>query len=228
MKVSVCIPCYEANGRGAELLRYSLIRIHLQTFKDLEVCVTDHSINDEIEDVCKEFSSAMRVSYYRIQERHGSSSYNTNQSMLRANGEILKLLQQDDYLLNEQAIQKTVDAFNNPSVVWLANAYVHTQDKITFFNYHLPKVNPQIETVNTIGCPSCISVRNGKFELFDDTMIWYFDCEQYRRMINKYGPPAIIEEPFMVNYLWDGQVTNTLANEELRKREFEYVTKKYS
>ena len=228
MKVSVCIPTYEMNGKGAELLRYSLTRIQVQTFKDLEVCVTDHSRNNDIENVCREFAPFVRMNYHRINEKHGSSSYNTNQSMLRANGEILKLIQQDDYLLNEYAIQKTVDVFNNPSVVWIANAYIHTQDKITFFNYHLPRVNPKIETVNTIGCPTCISLRKKNMLLFDDNLIWYFDCEWYKRMFDKYGPPAIMEEPLMVNYLWEGQVTNTLANEQLRERELRYVENKFA
>jgi len=228
-KVSICMPTWESSGKGAELIRYSLTRIHLQTFKDVEVIVADHSKNHEVEKVCKEFSSILRIKYSRTKECHGNASYNSNKSIYPATGEILKLHHQDDYLFHEHALQKIVNVFDNPSVSWMANAYVHTNDRINYFNYHLPSSNPRIETVNTIGTPSCIALRNTKdLPMFDDKSFYYFDCEWYYRMINKFGAPAIINEPLMANYLWNGQVSNViLTNNEAREKEIQYIKDKH-
>ena len=52
LPVSVCIPCYEMHGNGAIHLRRSLDMLSLQTWKNFEVVVSDHSKSDLIKDCC--------------------------------------------------------------------------------------------------------------------------------------------------------------------------------
>ena len=225
-KISVCIPCWEAFGKGAEFLYYSLKVIEAQTFKDVEVIVTDHSKDNSIENVCLNFIDKMNIKYHRVKEKRGSSSYNTNKSIEYSSGEIIKLLQQDDYLATPNALQALVTAFDNPLVKWVATKYIHTCDRKNFFKVYIPTVNPEIATVNTIGCVSCISFRRGCHVMFDDKLIWFFDCEGYHRQILEYGPPLVLDDYGIVNYLHDKQVTNTLCTEQLRNKEYDYVKNK--
>ena len=48
MKVSICIPTYEANGLGVKLLKTLIDSIIIQTYPNIEIIISDHSINDEI------------------------------------------------------------------------------------------------------------------------------------------------------------------------------------
>ena len=229
-EVSICIPTYEMGGRGVEFLRHTLTTISLQTYKDIEICITDHSRDDKVQELCEEFrtfpSIRMNINYNRINSFRGSPSHNTNQSMLKANGKILKLLCQDDFLYGNTSIADTMKPFDNPDVNWVATSYLHT-DGTYLFNQHIPKGNSNIHLENTLGTPSCIALRNKDLEMFDERLKFYYDCDWYKRMINRYGYPAIVNEPCMINYLWEGQVTNTIANEQLRTWELNYVKEKY-
>ena len=49
MKVSVAVPTFEYYGRGVEVLDDMLRTISYQSLKDVEVVVSDHSVNDDIE-----------------------------------------------------------------------------------------------------------------------------------------------------------------------------------
>jgi hypothetical protein len=53
------------------------------------------------------------------------------------------------------------------------------------------------------------------------------DVEYYKRLYDAHGLPRIVASPLVVNTIWDGQVSNTLANQRLRDEEKSYVVKKY-
>ena len=50
MKVSVAIPTFEYYGRGVEFLDDMFRSISVQTLKDVEVVISDHSVDNSIED----------------------------------------------------------------------------------------------------------------------------------------------------------------------------------
>ena len=47
MRMSIAIPTYEVKGRGVEFLNDLFRTIEIQTFKDFEVVVSDHSKDDK-------------------------------------------------------------------------------------------------------------------------------------------------------------------------------------
>lgn len=226
--VSICIPTWEMNGVGVEVLRHSLARVNLQTYKNVEVCITDHSKNHDIEKLCKEFSAFLRISYHRTETKRGSPSHNTNQSIIKATGDILKLLCMDDVLYDQYSIQHIVEAFQNPAVKWLASAYCHTTDFKTLYNKHIPSIREDIHIINTLGTPSAISIRKGFFVPFDEELVFSYDACFYKEMLTKFGAPFILDKITMINYLHPNQVTNTIANEQLRERELIYVKEKFA
>ena len=46
MRVSVAVPTFEYYGRGVEVLDDMFRTISTQTLKDVEVVISDHSVND--------------------------------------------------------------------------------------------------------------------------------------------------------------------------------------
>ena len=65
MKLSVAIPCWSMNGKGASMLEHSFSILEQQSFKEFEVVVTDHSIDTDIEDLCSKWSSRLTINYIR-------------------------------------------------------------------------------------------------------------------------------------------------------------------
>jgi glycosyltransferase involved in cell wall biosynthesis len=224
-RISVAIPCYEMGGEGANCLRHSFGILDKQTFKDFDVVITDHSTDNEVRKVCLDFENTLCIKYYRNSDRIGSPTVNTNLGIEKSGGEIIKFLCQDDFLYDENSLQIISDSFSDDDV-WVATSYVHSNDRKKFYRKHTPAISDNVYLINLLGTPSAFAVRGVKCLLFDENLVWAYDVDFYGRMIKRYGNPKIIDDITMVNYLWGGQVTNTLANRELRKKENQYVLEK--
>jgi len=221
-KISVAIPCYEMGGKGAEILEFSFNKLIQQSFRDFETVITDHSQNDEIKNLYDSWKDIINVKYFRNEEHRGSPTQNTNMSIKKSEGKIIKILCQDDYLLDAQSLQIIADEFID-GVNWMATSYIHTNDRQNFFNKHVPTITEDIIGNNKLGTPSAYAIRNGVDIWFDENLVYYYDADFYKMMIKKFGNPKIVDKITMVNYIWGGQVTNTIATQDLRNRELQYL-----
>lgn len=226
MRMSVTIPCYDMGGEGYEVLKHSLLMLSKQSFKDFEVVITDHSENDLVADVCTIASKYLDVKYIRNENRRGEPVPNTNLGLEHCSGEIIKLLCQDDYIYDNNSLKIINDSFTD-DVNWLVTSYVHTNDRTNLYRRHIPKLNAKIELINTIGTPSCLTIRNKNILYFDENLSFMYDCEYYKRLLIKYGNPKIVDVVTMVNYLHDNQVTSTV-NSDLVNKEVKYVGELYA
>jgi len=224
--LSIAIPCYEYQGRGTGILEYSFKIMERQTYKGFDVVISDHSANDQIERLCYTWSNRLDIKYFRNELGRGNAAVNTNYSIRKSTGDLIKLLCQDDYLFDEFALEKTVKAFDEDTN-WLASAYIHTYNKTDYFKYHLPAMNPRICVVNTIGTPSCVTIRNVKdMPLMDQNLSYAYDCDFYKRFSDQYGPPRIISDVTVVNFLWGNSISSSVSH-DLITRETNYILAKY-
>ena len=219
MKISVCIPCYEMNGRGEEMLYTSLKKLRNQTFQDFEVIVSDDSKDAGIKSICETFTE-MSIRHYFNSRQRGSSS-NLNNAINHSNGELIKILCQDDYLPDD-GLQTVVDNFDY-NKGWLVTGYTMYFEDSHQQLVHTPEWNPNIKYQNSIGTHSCLTILNDNPLMFDENLVWYMDCEYYDRLYKRYGLPVMIEKSSMIQRLWEGQVTNTLVNSNLVDREKKYL-----
>ncbi len=224
MKLSVAIPCWSMNGVGKDVLKYSLDIISNQTFKDFEVVITDHSIDDDIKNLCENYSF---VKYIRNENQRGNPSHNTNLGLKNCSGEYIKLLCQDDYLYGNDALETCYSDLKDSGKVWGFNSYFHTRDKVNLERLHIPSYNPNIELINTLGTPSALIIKNELNVYLDENLKYYYDCEFYKRLTIKYGLPNVSNKVTMINYIHENQTTNTIANNELRSFEENYIRRKY-
>ena len=228
-KVSICIPTYEVNGKGIEYLNHSLTVLQNQTYQDFEVVISDHSIDDGIENLCKSWKSKLNINYIRNEYGRGSISCNTNVAIKHAKGEVIKILFQDDFLYDNQSLETQLVHLLGNHNNWLVTACYHYNEERGLHNPFFPKYNDNIHYgENTISCPSVLMFRNEDIEFFNEDLNWLVDVEYYKRLYDKFGLPAICNYTTVVNREHANQVTTTLATEALKQKEYEYIVARYN
>jgi glycosyltransferase involved in cell wall biosynthesis len=228
MKISICIPTWEQYNKGVEFLKKNLDSILSQTYKNFNIIISDHSKNEDIKLLCEQYSDKIEIKYFKNERNYGNSPYNTNNSIINANGDIIKIMFQDDFFYQNNALELIVEKFKNDKCYWLVSGCNHTSnDGQSFFNFMVPYWNNKIPIgVNTISSPSVLAFRKNLNVAFDDNLVMLMDCEIYYNFYTKYGLPTIIPETLITNRLHDNQISskyNLDINDEIN-----YVKNKYN
>ena len=163
--------------------------------------------------------------YEIIITKAGKMAKNTNAGILKATGEIIKILYMDDYLAHPQALQNLAENFEGG---WLATGCVHDYGDGKFKDPHLASITGITgdKSSNTIGSPSVVAIENKDPLLFDEQMTWVLDIDYYKRLYERYGAPAILNSYDVVMGCGEHQATNILLEEEKRKEE-NYLIEKW-
>jgi len=226
MKISICIPAYEYNGKGMDVLIFSFKQLLCQSFRDFEIVVSDHSVDSHIEDACAKWDKCLDIKYFRNEIDRGSGSSNFNNGIKNCSGEIIKFLCCDDFVFGEDSLQIIVDNFYNDTN-FLATGYYHTQDRKNYYSPHYPKMNDNIKIVNTIGTPSCVAVRKFKdMPEFDKNLHYCFDEEFYYQYIKKYNGVTLINDITAANYIWNESISSSISQETIEKENL-YILRKH-
>jgi hypothetical protein len=229
MNLSICIPTYEMNGKGDVFLEHSFNILTIQTYKNFNVVISDHSKSDLIKNLCDKYRDKLEIIYIKNLDNIGNSSANINNAIKHANGKLIKILFQDDFLFNEDSLEITVNEFNIMKDKWLVSRCEHSYDGYTFVRDFKPHYNDAIHLGNnTISSPSVITILNDKPLLFDENLIWLMDCDYYKRCYIKFGEPKILNAITAVNRIGSHQVSNTLATQEVKNNEYNYVLTKFN
>lgn len=228
-KISVCIPTWECGGRGSQFLTDLLESAKTQTFTDFEVCVSDHSVDDHVEKLCDSYYNDLDIKYYRNTSQRGNGPANTNVAINMAKAEIVKIVFQDDFFCNNNALQEVANAFHGDGM-WLVSGCNHTDEqRSAYYNQMYPQWNDNIiRGVNTISSPSVLSFRSSVKERFDENLVHMMDCEFYHRLYTKYGSPLIVNSAHVTNRVHSGQISSSDSNKDVNiHREVQYCLQKY-
>jgi glycosyltransferase involved in cell wall biosynthesis len=209
------------NNLGATFLHFNLTKILFQTYDNIEVIISDHSKDDSILNICKDFSNrGLDITYIKNENMVGNSSANLNEAIKSAKGDIIKVIFQDDFLYHDQSIEDIVKEYQkDDGVKWLVTSCCHTEDGSLYYNYMDPEYTLNIlEGNNRISSPSVLSFINSEDKLlFDPDFIWLMDCDYYYRMYQKYGEPYYLKSTNVVNRHWGGQLTKILPKDIIDK-----------
>lgn len=228
MLTSIAIPVYEMNGQGIHYLKHNLNKIIVQKINfDLEVIISDQSKNDTVKNYINDLAIDY-IKYIKANEKVNSLSSNTNNAIRNCNGDIIKVLYQDDYFLDEYSLQKTIDTISNSNKMWLISACEHSKDLSTLIRPFYPQWNDNmIFGNNTYSCPSVLSFKKeAKDNYFDENLDYLLDTEYYWRMKNKYGEPVYLQDITVVISIHQNQSTNSVSTKS--EKEIEYIIKKYA
>ena len=223
--ISICIPTYEYDGMGGLFLTELFESILKQDFKDYEVCVSDHSVDDEIEKLCKEYRNSFPMVYYRNIYDRDNSPANTNCAIDLAQREIVKIMFQDDWFYSDSALSLISRSMNK---TWLVCGCNHFHGG-KFTRTMIPRWNDKIFERNTISSPSVLTIKGDVADRFDTELIMKMDVDYYYRLYQLYGEPVIIDEPLITNRLHNKQIS--AQYKRMKKKipnEYDYCKKKYS
>jgi glycosyltransferase involved in cell wall biosynthesis len=226
-KISICIPTWEQYGHGVKFLTHILNTIKNQTYKNFEVVISDHSIEEGIKSVVSEFERDFEITYVKNPNKRGNSPHNTNNALYNAKGEIIKIMFQDDFFYAEDALEKINHAFDKDQVSWVVNGSNHTDLENTFYSgFMTPYWNPLIyKGVNTISSPSALSFLKECDVYFDDDLEMLMDCEIYYNLYTKYGLPHVITDTLITNRSHPTQISRLYSSS--MHKEIDHIRNKY-
>jgi len=227
MTISIVMPVYEFNGHGIHFLEQHFEIFSMQTYKDFQLVISDNSKDNVIEDFCKTKNNEFDIKYLRHDGDKDNFTANTNNGIKNSEGDLIKILFQDDLLYGNDSLKKTNECFSE-NVDWLVSSCVHTSDGNTFTSSFTPRYNDQMHRgVNTISGPSVLTIRNGEdVLLFDERMIWFMDVDYYKRAFDKFGLPFVLQDVTVCIRDWDGQESKVMPG-EIKNREVSILSEKY-
>ena len=138
-KISIAIPTYEMKGLGAQYLQELFDSIIRQTYKNVEVVVSDHSQNNEILDVCNKYSQSFPLVYVRNFYDRGNGPANTNISLQHCSGDLIKIMFSDDLFTDDRALEKINERFEESDCKWVVTGFSHTSDGKNFYRPMVPR-----------------------------------------------------------------------------------------
>lgn len=231
--ISICIPTYN----GAQFLKPALDSVVSQTYKNIEVVVSDDASQDETLKVVEEFKSKVDFPVYIYHHKPTGIGANWNNCIQHANGDFIKFLFQDD-VLHPECIEKMVSLMEANKKIglvcckrnfkvegepneeirdWikkygdLQESLKLPKDPISFLDKKLFK-HPEFlrSPLNKIGEPSCVLFRKSiikKVGYFREDLKQILDYEFYYRIL-KHRYIAIINEELVCFRIHPKQATN--------------------
>jgi glycosyltransferase involved in cell wall biosynthesis len=215
MKISITIPTYECKGYGWLFISELLNSIKKQSYKNYEVVISDQSNDNKIKDLINFYSNEIDIIYLNAKHISRSIGANLNNAIKHANGDLIKPMCHDDFFIDDFALEKIKNSFNN-STQWLVTGSFHCNSIHFLYQQMSPYYNHKIHHgYNTISSPSVLATK--RKELFDENLKMLIDCEMYKRLYTKYGNPTIISDPLICNRMHENQAQKEAFNSEEEK-----------
>jgi len=231
MKMSIAIPTFEYYGRGVEFLDDMFRTIASQTLKDVEVVVSDHSLNDDIELYCYDNEHDLNIKYVHNENLRGNPGVNTNFAIDHCTGEIIKLFYQDDFFYDTEALDKMYKAMTNSTKSWFVCGAIHTIDNgESFFNPMYPRWDENMilyPGYNFIGGASVLSIKQKVKTRFDINTVMLLDVDFYYHCMLEYGMPIFYRDILVGNRARNPNTLKESISDKEVQEEFQYCHKKY-
>jgi hypothetical protein len=208
--ISICVPTYSQNGKGAKMLTQLLNSIRLQNFQDeYEIVISDNSEDEDIEKIIPYFD--LPIKYFKS-ERRGVSA-NTNNALDLARFDKIKIMYQDDLFYRTDALKLFSEALDNRGWVISNSVHINESNQITYQKQ--TSYNHNRFDRNLTGMPSVIGFRKCDLR-FNEELKTVLDMLFYYQLYEKYGSPFVIKEFTIAQRFWKGSIS---ANQPSHHRE---------
>lgn len=213
--ISVCIPAY----KRTHFLKRLFDSIKGQTYKNIEVVVTDDSNTKEVAELCESYQSAFLLRYFKNPVQLGAAA-NWNRCLEMGNGEWLKIMHDDDWFASDDALTQFANAtHSNMKFIW-CNYFIKNDNTQEIINKKknsstvLKNIrNPfLLFGENIIGPPSSVMVHKSVHVKYDVNMTWLVDVDYYINILLQEKNAVYIPAPLIYFSHNDVQLTNIHFN----------------
>ena len=236
-QISIAIPCHDRGENGPKWLRELFDSIKSQTFQDIDIVVSDQSKNDDILDVCKEYSDDFEFTYVRYE---GSvPCENINIALDNCEGRIIKVMFSDDVFVEDTALEKIYEQYQDPECKWAFSGFCELRDG-KYASEKMPVwADHTLEGRNLLSSPSVVSFLNDCKVEFDTNLKLLLDTDFYHRMRWNNGMPKFIPSVLVANREHDDRVSSQATSQYdcviehpegnwmMNRGEYHYVQQKY-
>lgn len=209
--ISICIPTY----KNISYLKHLMDSIGSQTFKDFEVVVSDDSSDNTVLDFLEQYKNKFPVRYFKNTPALGTPA-NWNFAIRQAKGEWIKLIHDDDWLLNTTSLENFALATKSGKK-FITSAYTNCfegssrTETMTMSRWMKKRILKEPVTLlanNVIGPPSVTLVHHSIKEIYEERMKWRVDMDFYIRLLRNETDFTYIKEPLVGVGISPKQVTN--------------------
>lgn len=221
------ITTYECNGKGVEYTLENVKMIIEQTYRPIQVVVSDHSRNDDIEVALRGLDwKGVDFTYDRYRENYGNPCHNWNNALRFAKGDYIHYFAMDDCLADEDSVDDVIRLMTkHPEKRWfIMPCFDYTTGKI-----FTPRWNEGILTHNTLSGPSSSVIRRDLSGVcLDPQFSWFLDLDWYYRLYLASGPPYITTIRGWINRVHENSLSQTVnVTAEKQQLELEKLYRKY-
>lgn len=236
-EISIAIPCHDRGENGPKWLRELFDSIKRQTFQDIDIVISDQSKNDNILDVCKEYSDDFEFTYVRYEG--DVPCENINVALDNCESRIIKIMFSDDVFVDNTALQNIYDQYQDPECKWVFSGFCELRDG-RYASEKMPIWSDYtLEGRNLLSSPSAVSFLNDCKVKFDINLKLLLDTDFYHRMRWNNGMPKFIHSVLIANREHDDRVSSQATSQYdcviehpegnwmMNRGEYRYVQEKY-
>lgn len=230
-KVSISIATYEADGKGLFFIKKNVESFLSQTYENLELVISDHSINYDIKNYIDSLNND-KIIYVRNEKDRGLQVENINNAILNCSGDYVKLINHDDYMESPKTIELMVNLLDDEHK-WVISSCKHLNyETKEIYNFHNPRIESDgthlLSGLNYVGCPSVGLIPNGV--LLDTNVKYMGDCELWFRLFKDYGMPSFLGGHNVVIGMGNHTLTRKFASKhsEMLRNDIIYCKEKYN
>ena len=247
--ISICIPTYN----GENYILEALNSIKNQSYKNIEVIISDDNSNDKTLEICEKFKSEVDFPVYIYNHLPNGIGSNWNNCILKSKGDYIQFLFQDDLLALDclekkiSFIQKynLVCTFSKREIIdensqiiksgsWYErfgdlqiNTITLRDNEYILEKKHLKRLKSHFITDNIFGEPGTFLYKKNLFKeigFFNENYKQILDAEYSYRILNKY-PIGLIKEKLYYFRIHKSQASVTNMNDPKVETEYKIFEK---
>jgi glycosyltransferase involved in cell wall biosynthesis len=203
--MSVAIPVHDPESKHQKYLEHALQSIQEQSVKPQEVLLSSNHLISYKNQLLEKFGE-LNITF--IQNNSVSATQNLNILVSCASSDIVKILFQDDFLIDFDSLARSSQL--GADQYWRISAFKHANARGDLgAEIYFPLLTPHlIRGINQIGAPSIVSFRRENYVRFDERMVYLFDCDWYLRMAHNNGYPEMDSNPDVAVRIHKDQATH--------------------
>jgi glycosyltransferase involved in cell wall biosynthesis len=220
-EITSIIPVYFDGGMPLKYFKDALVSIYSQSLPPKEIIISDDTTNisdyPEFKDLMND--SPIPLRYLRNPGTSGMG-YNSNFALAHVTTGFTHILHADDRLSSSNMYFEAVKLLETLGVDW--GFFCGKVNERTFIPYFDPSM---IFGKNSLGGPSGMFARTKVYYEYDANLEMLVDVEQYKRIYDSHGNPAIFFDCFITYGVGEWQSQNRITSNKFQS-ELVYVVEK--